>query len=82
LPITSDSHYLELFQDARVRQAYFDTLIEWGFITREDITPALEKQLCIAFWGLKQHLDLLVPYDITEEKVEALVERLNQATRS
>ncbi|MDD4311815.1 MAG: glycoside hydrolase family 3 C-terminal domain-containing protein [Eubacteriales bacterium] len=81
LPITSDSHYLELFQNDRVKQAYFDTLIEWGFITREDVTPALEKHLRIAFWGLKQHLDLLVPYRISEEKIEVLVERLNQAAR-
>lgn len=78
LPITSDSHYLELFQNERVKQTYFDTLIEWGFITREDVTPALEGHLRIAFWGLKQHLDLLVPYGITEEMIDTLVERLNQ----
>jgi hypothetical protein len=82
LPITSDSHYLEVFQDERVKQAYFDALVEWGFISREDVTPALEKHLLISFWGLKQHLDLLVPYGVTEEKIEALVERLNQAARS
>ena len=82
LLITSDSHYLEVFQDERVKQAYFDTLIEWGFISREDVTPALEKHLLIAFWGLKQHLDLLVPYGITEEKIDILIERLNQAARS
>ena len=82
LPITSDSHYLELFQDERVKQAYFDTLIEWGFITREDVTPALEKHLLIAFWGLRQHLDLLVPYEISDQRIEELVERLNKAARS
>ncbi|MEA4939348.1 MAG: glycoside hydrolase family 3 C-terminal domain-containing protein [Christensenella sp.] len=82
LPITSDSHYLELFQNERVKQAYFDTLIEWGFITPKDVTPALEKHLNIAFWGLKQHLDLLVPYSITEEMIETLVERLNQAAQA
>mgnify|MGYP000968215988 CR=1 FL=1 len=82
LPITSDSHYLELFQNERVKQAYFETLIEWGFITSQDVTPALEKHLLIAFWGLKQHLDLLVPYSITEEMIDTLVERLNQAAQA
>ena len=82
LPITSDAHYLELFQNGRVKQAYFDTLIEWGLIVPADVTPALEKHLVTAFWGLKQHLDLLVPYGITEEKIETLVERLNQAARA
>ena len=82
LPITSDSHYLELFQNERVKQAYFETLIEWGFITPEDVTPALEEHLRIAFWGLKQHLDLLVPYSVTEEMIDMLVERLNQAART
>ncbi len=82
LPITSDSHYLELFQNERVKQAYFDTLIEWGFITPKDVTPALEEHLRIAFWGLKQHLDLLVPYGVTEEMIETLVARLNQAAQA
>lgn len=82
LPITSDAHYLELFQNERVKRAYFDTLIEWGLITPADVTPALEKHLLTAFWGLKQHLDLLVPYGITEEMIEVLVERLNQAARA
>ena len=82
LPITSDSHYLEMFQNERVKEAYFETLIEWGFITAADVTPALEKHLLIAFWGLKQHLDLLVPYSITEEMIDTLVERLNQAAQA
>ncbi len=82
LPITSDSHYLELFQNERVKQTYFDTLIEWGLLSREDVTPELEKHLLIAFWGLKQHLDMLVPYEVTDERIELLVERLNKAARS
>lgn len=82
LPITSDSHYLELFQNERVKLTYFETLMEWGFITAQDVTPALEKHLLIAFWGLKQHLDLLVPYSITEEMIDTLVERLNQAAQA
>jgi beta-glucosidase len=82
LPITSDVHYLELFQNERVKQAYFDTLIEWKLISASDVTPTLEKHLTTAFWGLKQHLDLLVPYEITEEKIEALVKRLNQTAQA
>ncbi|MEA4914458.1 MAG: glycoside hydrolase family 3 C-terminal domain-containing protein [Christensenella sp.] len=82
LPITNDSHYLELFQNERVKQVYFDTLVEWGFIQPSDLTPALEKHLLVAFWGLKQHLDLLVPYEITDERINALVEHLNQAAQS
>lgn len=82
LPITSDSHYLELFQNERVKLTYFETLMEWGFITAQDVTPALEKHLLIAFWGLKQHLDLLVPYSITEEMIDTLVERLNRAAQA
>ncbi len=82
LPITNDSHYLELFQNERVKQVYFDTLVEWGFIQPSDLTPALEKHLLVAFWGLKQHLDLLVPYEITDERINALVEYLNQAAQS
>jgi len=82
LPITSDSHYLEMFQDERVKSVYFETLIEWGLITPADVTPALEKNLITAFWGVKQHLDLLVPYEITEEQIDILVERLNQTAQA
>ena len=41
------------------------------------MTPEAETKICNSFWGIAQHLDLLVPYQVTEEMVAELVRRLN-----
>lgn len=79
LPITSDSHYMELFQDERAEQALFDCIVEWGLVRREEVTDALRQKFYNSFWGLAQHLDLLVPYQVTEEMVREAVRKMNEA---
>ena len=73
----ADSHYLEIYQDPRAKKILLDTYVEWGLIDREDLTPEEEQKICNSFWGIAQHLDLLVPCQVTEEMVKKLVERLN-----
>jgi beta-glucosidase len=81
LPIKSDAHYIDLFRNERVKKAFFDTLVEWGLVEQCEITPEMEGHFRTAFWGLKQHLDLLVPYQVSEAMVDELVERLNRAAQ-
>ena len=77
----ADSHYLEIYQDPAAKKILLDTYVEWGLITAEELTPAVEQKICNSFWGIAQHLDLLVPCQVTEEMVEELVERLNRCHR-
>lgn len=79
LPATPDGHYLELLRDERAAQALFDCLVEWDLLEREEITDALRQKLTNSFWGLAQHLDLLVPCQVTEEMVQEAVRRMNEA---
>ena len=72
-----DSHYIEIYQDPRAKKILLDTYVEWGLISREALTPEAETKICNSFWGIAQHLDLLVPYQVTEEMVMELVRRLN-----
>lgn len=79
LPVTADGHYLEILQDERAAQALFDCLVEWGLVDREEITDELRQKLLNSFWGLAQHLDMLVPCQVTEEMVAEAVRRMNAA---
>ena len=78
LPVTSDGHYMELFQDERATQVFFDCIVEWGLVTREEVTDALRQKFYNSFWGMAQHFDLLVPYQVTEEMIQDAVRRMNE----
>lgn len=80
LPITADAHYLEVFQNPKAKEVFFDTLVGWGFITKDEITPVLEAKFEKSFWGIAQHLDLLLPCHITEDMVNDLIARMNAAS--
>ena len=79
LPITADSHYLEVFENEKARDIFFETLAEWGWLKKEDVTEALIQKFKNSFWGIAQHLDLLLPCQLTEEMLEELIRRLNTA---
>ncbi len=78
LPISADSHYMELFENEQAKKILFDSIVEWGLAKPEDITPELEKNFYNSFWGIAQHLDLLVPYQVTEEMVNDMVRKMNE----
>ena len=80
LPITTDSHYNELFDNPQAKTIFFNTLISWGLINESDVTPELELKLFNSFWGIAQHLDLLIPYTVTEQMVQDLVDKMNRCT--
>ncbi len=73
----ADSHYLEIYRDPRAKKILLDTYVEWGLISEEALTPEVEYKIWKSFWGIAQHLDLLVPYQVTEDMVAELVRRLN-----
>lgn len=77
LPITADSHYMEIFDNPYAKEVFFDTLVEWGLVKKEEITPELELKFYNSFWGMAQHLDLLVPYQVSRDMVKQLVEKMN-----
>lgn len=77
LPITSDSHYIEIFQNEYAKQVFFDTIVEWGLLREEELTDEIKHRFYCSFWGMAEHFNLLVPYQVTEEMIEDLVERMN-----
>ena len=56
-----------------------DCLVARVRLVREEFTDALRQKLTNSFWGLAQHLDLLVPCQVTEEMVQEAVRRMNEA---
>jgi beta-glucosidase len=72
-----DSHYLEIFEDAHAKKVFFDSLVEWGLIKQSDITPELENEFLISFWGLAQHFELVASYKVTEEMIDEVVRKMN-----
>jgi beta-glucosidase len=73
-----DSHYLEIFEDAHAKKVFFDSLVEWGLIKQSDITPELESEFLISFWGLAQHFELVASYKVTEDMIDEMVRRMNK----
>lgn len=72
-----DSHYLEIFEDAHAKKVFFDSLVEWGLVKQSDITPELESEFIISFWGLAQHFELVASYKVTEAMIDEMVRKMN-----
>jgi beta-glucosidase len=77
--LKSDSHYTDIFRDRRSAGAYFDFLVEHGFLTRDQVTAKLEAELSKAFWGFSQHLDMLAGDRLSQAMLSELLERMNRA---
>ncbi len=72
-----DSHYLEIFEDTHAKKVFFESLVEWGLITHDDIMSEFENRFLISFWGMAQHFELVAPYKVTGDMIDEMVRKMN-----
>jgi hypothetical protein len=78
-PLSADSHYADVFQDRRSAKAFFDFMVERGFLRADQVTEELEHALSKTFWGFSQHLDMIAGDYLTQEMLAELLNRMNRA---
>ena len=82
LMIAPDSHYIDVFKNEEGRQVVFESLAEWGLAKREELTEDTAKRLSNSFWGMAQLFDNFGPWQVSEEMILEMVDKINAANQT
>ena len=77
--MTTDTHYVDLFDDPVATQVFYDYLVEKGLLQREQISAELTEHFKVIFWGMAQHLDGATGDRFTPEMASEVTDRINRA---
>lgn len=76
-----DSHFLEIFSNAKSREVFYHFLIEHGELLPEDMCAQSDTLFETNFWGMEQYLDYMLPSKITPEMMRELADKMNKAAQ-
>ena len=76
-----DSHFLEIFSNAKSREIFYHFLIEHGELLPEDMCAQSDTLFETNFWGMEQYLDYMLPSKITPEMMRELADKMNKAAQ-
>ncbi len=82
LPIEPDSHYIDVLKNEHAKKVLFECLEEWGLAKKEDLTEDTEKRLGNSFWGMAQLFDNFGPWQVSEEMILDMVDKMNRRKES